>query len=294
MAATDRPVKVAGLLPGLGTPGGIGVGIGGNRKFVRRNRGPRSPIMGNAAAIAPGPPPNPGPVVPVAEAKASAPAPAPAVVAGAAPVVAPGDGAAPGSPPAPGIASAPLGAATAPGWATPGPPISPGKPPGGATGSGPGCLPGRPGYCGAGRGAIHPNRPCFSTDPSHSNGLRSCVTDPLVPTPELKPEVSELGRFSVTPGPIIGGCDELAPGANSALACGPATGRLTLVLGSSCAFAAQLVQAANPTNVSVPSPFQFLPIFREPSVKEAWWQKTGSPLIRGKPGTVTCVARFGS
>ena len=71
-------------------------------------------------------------------------------------------------------------------------------------------------------------------------------------------------------------------------------GGFPLVLGSSCAFAAQLVQAANPTNVSVPSPFQFFPIFREPSVKEAWWKKTGSPLIRGKPGTVTCVARFGS
>ena len=254
MAATDRPVKVAGLLPGLGTPGGIGVGTGGKRRFCLRNSGPRSPIMGNACAIPPGAPPNPGPVVPVAEAKASAPA----VVAGAAPVVAPGDGAAPGSPPAPGIASAPLGAATAPGWATPGPPISPGKPPGGATGSGPGPLPGRPGYCGVGRGAIHPNRPCFSTAPSHSNGLRSCATDPLVPTPELKPEVCELGRISGAPGPIIGVCDELAPGGNWSLACGAATGRLCPVLGSSCAFTTQLVQAANPINVSVPSPFQFL------------------------------------
>ena len=132
--------------------------------------------------------------------------------------------------------------------------------PGGATGSGPGCLPGRPGYWGVGRGAIHPNRPCFSTDPSHSNGLRSCATDPLVPTPELKPEVCEPGRISGTPGPIIGLCDELAPGGNWALACGAATGRLRLELGSSCAFAAQLVQAANPINVSVPSPFQFFPI----------------------------------
>ena len=234
------------------------MGTGGKRRLCLRNSGPRSPIMGNASAIPPGAPPNPGPVVPGAEAKASAPA--PAVVAGAAPVVAPGDGAAPGSPPAPGIASAPLGAATAPGWATPGPPISPGKPPGGATGSGPGCLPGRPGYWGVGRGAIHPNRPCFSTDPSHSNGLRSCATDPLVPTPELKPEVCEPGRIRVTPGPIIGLCDELAPGGNSAPACGAATGRLNLELGSSCAFAAQLVQAANPINVSVPSPFQFFPI----------------------------------
>src|SRR5271165_3809328 len=265
MAATDRPVKVAGLLPGLGTPGGIGMGMGGKRRLCLRNSGPRSPIMGNACAIPPGAPPNPGPVVPIAEANASAPA----VVAGAAPVVAPGDGAAPGSPPAPGIASAPLGAVTAPGWATPAPPISPGKPPGGATGSGPGALPGRPGYWGVGRGAIHPNRPCFSTDPSHPNGLRSCATDPLVPAPELKPEVCELGRISGTPGPIIGVCDELAPGGNWALACGAATGRLCLVLGSSCAFAAQLVQAANPMNVSVPSPFQFFPIFREPSVKEA-------------------------
>src|SRR5258708_5545824 len=74
IAATDRPIKNPGLLPGLGTPGGSGGGTGGNRKFALRKRGPRSPIMGKAVEEAPRPPPNPGPAAPVAAANASPPA----------------------------------------------------------------------------------------------------------------------------------------------------------------------------------------------------------------------------
>ena len=107
MAATERPVKVAGLFPGLGTGGGTGVGTGGNRKFWRRNKGPRSPIIGNADVEAASPPPKPGPAVPAAEAKRS-----PAGAAGAAGAGAVGAASAAGPAGAPTAPASPPGAGT--------------------------------------------------------------------------------------------------------------------------------------------------------------------------------------